>query len=106
MNFQVILTNQAKADLISIYQYIAYDLQSMQAAEEQLFCLEKAIASLDMMPERFRVYDHEKWENRNLRIMSVNHYLVFYIPSLEEKTVTVMRILYAGRDIERQLDTL
>ena len=106
MNYQVVLTNQAKADLIGIYRYIACDLQSPQTAEGQLSRLEKAISSLDQMPERFRVYDHEKWKGRNLRIMSVNHYLVFYIPSQEEKTVTVLRILYGGRDIDRQLDKL
>ena len=106
MNFQVVLTKQAKNDLIRIYQYIAYDLQSPQTAEGQLSRLEKEIASLDVMPERYRVYDHEKWKDRNLRIMSVDHYLVFYIPSQEENTVTVMRIMYGGRDVDRQLDEL
>lgn len=106
MSYQVVLTNQAKADLISIYRYIAYNLQSPQTAEGQLSRLEKAIASLDTMPERYRVYDHEKWKDRNLRIMSVNNYLVFYIPSQEEKTVAVMRIMYGGRDVDRQLDEL
>ena len=75
-------------------------------AEGQLSRLEKAIASLDQMPERYRVYEHEKWKARNLRIMSVNNYLVFYIPSQEENTVTVMRIMYGGRDVDRQLDEL
>ena len=103
MNFQVVLTNQAKADLIGIYRYIANDLQSPQTAEGQLSRLENAISSLDRMPERYRVYDHEKWKERNLRIMPVNNYLVFYIPSQEEKTVTVMRIMYGGRDVDRQL---
>ena len=106
MNFQVVLTKQAKADLISIYQYIAYDLQSPQTAEGQLSRLEKAIASLDQMPERYRVYEHAKWKERNLRIMSVNNYLVFYIPSQEKMTVTVMRIMYGGRNVDRQLDEL
>ena len=106
MSYQVVLTNQAKADLISIYRYIAYNLQSPQTAEGQLSRLEKAIASLDTMPERYRVYDHIKWKDRNLRIMSVNNYLVFYIPSQEEMTVTVMRIMYGGRDVDRQLDEL
>lgn len=106
MNFNVVITNQAKADLISIYRYIAHDLQSPQIAEGQLSRLEKAIDSLTQMPERFRVYAHEKWKDRNLRIMPVNNYLVFFIPSKETKTVTVMRIMYGGRDIERQLDEL
>ena len=106
MSYQIVLTNQAKTDLVSIYRYIAYDLQSPQAAEGQLSRLEKAIYSLDQMPERYRVYEHAKWKEYNLRIMPVNNYLVFYIPSQEDKTVTVMRIMYGGRDIARQLDLL
>ena len=68
MSFQVVLTNQAKADLIDVYQYIAHKLQSPQTAEAQLSRLEKAIASLNQMPERYRVYEHAKWKARNLRI--------------------------------------
>lgn len=106
MSYLVILTNKAKTDLISIYRYIALDLQSPQAAKGQLSRLEKAIISLEQMPERYRVYEHKKWKARNLRIMSVNNYLVFYIPSHAENTVTVMRVIYGSRDVDRQLDNL
>ena len=36
--------------------------------------------------------------------MPVDHYLVFYIPSHELKTVHIVRVLYGGRDIEQQLN--
>ena len=36
MSYQIVLTNQAKTDLVSIYRYIAYDLQSPQVVEGQL----------------------------------------------------------------------
>lgn len=52
------------------------------------------------------MYDKKKWRERNLYIMPVDHYLVFYIPEQEERTVTVMRILYAGREIDRQLGNI
>jgi len=111
MSFQVILTNQAKTDLINIYNYIAYDLQSLQSAEDLLSRLEKAIFSLDQMPGRYRVYvpekhESKKWKERNLRIMPVGNYLVFFIPSQAEKVGTVLRILYGGRDIGRQFDDM
>lgn len=35
--------------------------------------------------------------------MAVDKYLVFYIPDKEEGIVTVIRVIYEGRDIERQL---
>ncbi len=103
MMYQVTLTRQAQADLREIFKHIAVNLQSVQNASDQLDRLEKAIASLDQLPERFRVYDKTKWRERNMRIMPVDNYLVFYIPDHNSGAVTVMRIMYGGRDIDRQL---
>lgn len=106
MIYSVTLAPQAQADLREIFKYIAVDLQSVQTASGQLDRLEKAIASLDQVPERFRIYDTPKWRERNLRIMPVDNYLVFYIPNLSVGTVTVLRIMYGGRDIDRQLRSI
>lgn len=106
MSYAIVLTENAKADLISIFQYIARDLQSRQNAASQLARLEKAIQSLNEMPERYRVYDDAKWQGRNLRILSVDHYLVFYIPEKKQHTVTVLRVLYGGSNWQGQLENL
>lgn len=104
MNYEIRLTPDAKNDLRSIFEYIAYDLQSIQNAVGQLDRLEREIASLIQMPERFRIYEKEPWCSRNLRIMPVDNYLVFYILDLEERSVTVLRVMYGGRDIDSQLN--
>ena len=103
MSYEVTLTPEAKRDLLEIYRYIAVDLQSEQNARGQLDRLEERILKLNEMPERFRVYDKEPWRSRNLRIMPVDHYLVFYIPDHQQQTVTVIRVMYGGRDIDAQL---
>lgn len=106
MTYSVTLTEGARADLVSIFKYISEDLQSRQNAVGQLTRLEKAITSLDQMPERYRVYDRKKWRERNLRVMPVDNYLIFYIPENKSHTVTVLRILYGGRDTDKQLNDL
>ena len=107
MNYSIVLTETAQADLSAIFRYIAVDLQSVQNANSQLSRIEKAIASLDQMPERYRVYDRKNWRERNIRVMPVDNYLVFfYVPTHDDLTVTVMRIMYGGRDIDRQLEML
>ena len=106
MSYEVTLTPEAKRDLRGIYRYIAVDLQSEQNANGQLDRLEERILKLNEMPERFRVYDKEPWRSRNLRIMTVDHYLVFYIPDHHQQTVTVIRIMYGGRNIDAQLGKL
>ncbi len=104
MNYEISMTPQAKTDLQDIYEYIAFDLQSSQTAAGQLDRLEESIATLDEMPERYRVYDKEPWRSRNLRILPVDNYLIFYIPNHEEKVVTIIRVMYSGRDIDKQLN--
>lgn len=106
MNFSIVMTPPAQDDLREIFKYIAFDLQSVQNAAGQIDRLEKAIASLNTMPERFRVFDKPTWRERNLRIMPVDNYLVFYIPSHDDCTVTVLRIMYGGRDIDSQLKSM
>lgn len=106
MSYEVRLTPEAKADLRGIFEYIAYELQSEQNAVGQLDRLERGIKSLDQMPERFRIYEKEPWNSRNLRIMPIDNYIVFYIPDHEENIVTVIRVIYGGRDIDSQLNKM
>lgn len=103
MKYEVFTTEQAAADLRAIFEYIAYELLAGDNAIKQLDRLEDAILSLDEMPERYQLYDKEPWRERNLRIMPVDNYLVFYIPQEEDKTVTVIRVMYGRRDIDAQL---
>ena len=56
MKYSIVLTETAQADLSAIFRYIAVDLQSVQNANAQLSRIEKAIASLNQMSERYRVY--------------------------------------------------
>lgn len=104
MSYAVILTRQAQFDLKEVFNYISDVLQSRRNASAQLDRLEKAIMSLHDMSERFRVCDADKWRERNLRIMPVDNYLLFYIPERDTNTVNVIRVMYGGRDIAAQLN--
>lgn len=103
MSYSVEISEQADEDLRGIYEYIAFGLQAPQNAAGQLSRLEKNILSLDDMPERFRRYDEEPWSSRGLRVMPVDNYCVFYIPDEKKKVVSVLRVIYGGRDIGAQL---
>ena len=104
MSFEIRITQEAADDLRSIYKYIAEDLLAIQNAEGQLDRIEKGILSLTELPERFRAYEKEPWLGRGLRIMPIDNYLVFYKPDDDSKQVTIIRVLYGGMDIEKQLN--
>ena len=103
MIFNVVTSIQAEEDLRGIFEYIAFELLSPENAEKQLEHLERQILSLDEMPERFPRYGKEPWHSRGLRFVVVDNYIVFYIPDIEEQVVTILRVMYSGRNIEEQL---
>lgn len=104
MIFTVEITEQADSDLRAIYEYIFFELQSPENAIGQLERLEKSIISLEEMPERCQRYEKEPWYSRGLRIFPVDNYVVCYIADTERNIVTVIRVMYGGRDIEHQLN--
>lgn len=106
MNFQVNITRQAEDDLRGIFEYIAYELQSVQNAVGQLGRLEKAIFSLEQLPERYRAYEKDPWHSRGLRVMPVDNYLVFYIPYSDTLNVEIIRVMYGGRNVDTQLNKI
>lgn len=57
------------------------------------------------MPERFRLYENEPWHSRGLHIMPVDNYCVLYILDKENSLVTIIRVMYGGRDIDSELQT-
>ena len=87
-----------------IFEYIAFELQSPENASGQLDRLEEQILSLDTMPERYRKYEKEPWKSRGLRVLPVDNYVVFYISDSDKMVVTILRVMYAGRDIINQLN--
>ncbi len=103
MIFDVQISEQADRDLRDIYEYIAFELLAPENAAGQLDRLENAISKLDHMPDKFRRYDREPWKSIGLRVFPVVNYLVFYIPNEETRIVTVIRVMYGGRDIDKEL---
>lgn len=100
MKYKIEITKQADADLRGIYEYIAFTLYEPEVAAGQLDRIESAIMSLDEMPERFRLYEKEPWYSRGFRQFPIDNYIIFYISEIRDKTVTVIRVMYGGRDID------
>ena len=103
MKYKIEISEQADKDLRNIYEYIAFELQAPENASDQIDRLEKHILSLDSMPEKYRIYDKEPWKSRGLHILPVDNYAVLYIPDTDTKVVTILRIMYSGRDMDKQL---
>lgn len=100
ITYHVQYSAEAVEDLRNIYQYIAEELQAPQAAQGQADRIRKAIRALNSFPSRFAAVDWEPWASMGMRKVPVDNYLVFYLVQNEDSTVTIVRIFYAGRNIE------
>ena len=104
MIFHVAYSAEARQDLRDIYEYIAQELLVPETAAGQTERIMKAIRSLEQMPMRHRPYEEEPWHSQGLRVLPVDNYLVFYLPDENSATVNIIRIMYGGRDIDKQLN--
>ena len=90
-------------NLIYLNQYERKDMQTPENVSGQLDRLEACIMELDHMPKRYRQYELEPWKSRGLRVAPVDNYLVLYILDDDTQVVTIIRVMYGGRDVDTQL---
>ena len=83
MKYKVMYTAGAKKDLRNIFRYISEELLAPENAAGQTERIMTAIRKLDTMPNRNRFYEEETDD--------------------ETEIVYVVRIMYGGRDVHKQL---
>lgn len=106
MKYRIFYTDLAKQDLKNIHGYISESLVEPVVAAKLINKIMKEIRSLDELPQRYKLYEDEPWHSRGLRTLTVNNYLVFYLADEKTGVVTVIRIIYGGRDINKQLSEM
>lgn len=89
----------AKNDMLEIVKYISNELKNPVAAQNLADDFISAAERLCEFPYANNVYTPLKPLELEYRRIIVNNYLMFYTVSEETKTVTIMRIIYAKRDI-------
>ena len=102
MSYKIIYTEESGRDLLNIHSYIARDLSVPETAKNQIDRIMNSINALDELPLRYKLYQDEPWYSKGLRVLPVDNYLVFYTVIEDENTVAVIRIMYAGRNIDLQ----
>ena len=103
MSYIINYSEAAKRDLRSIYAYIAFELHVQETAQKLCSRIMEAVESLSEMPGRNARYQDDPWNGLGLRWTPVDNYLIFYFIDDSSDTVNIVRIMYKGRDISKQL---
>lgn len=98
---RVIVSKEARSDLVSIRDYIRDELLSPDAAQRILAELKKSISSLEHYPGHGKPLDALIAVHTEYRYLICENYCVFYV--CMESTVLVVRILHQRQDSFRAL---
>ena len=98
MSWNIEIADAAYEDLRNIYAYIAFELRKPDDARNVLRRILAEIATLDEMPNRFRLYPREPLASQSVRVMDVGNYCVYY--KAKDNMVSVGRVLYFRRDAD------
>ncbi len=103
MKYDILFTYKAENDLKSIYNYIANNLKSPLTAVNVLNKIENRILKLENLPHRYKFYENEPWKSKGLRDMPVDNFIVLYYVDDTGHTVSIIRVIYGGKDIDAEL---
>jgi toxin ParE1/3/4 len=96
--YEIEMTDEAVDDLTELQSYVAGALQAPQTALSYIRAIRREIASLAVMPSRYRKIEEEPWHSRGLRKMIAKSFFVYYRIDESVRKVIIQNVIYARRD--------
>jgi toxin ParE1/3/4 len=96
--YEVVLTRQAKEDIVDIGDYVGYTLMEPETAYGFVKGLRKSIMTLKEMPHRYGKIVDEVLSSQGIHCMPYKNYYVFYEIIEMRNLVIVLRIGYNRRN--------
>lgn len=98
MHYSVKLNKHSVLQIQEAITYISKVLFAPDTAKAWSDYLEKKIAGLDTMPERFPLVDKEPWHSNGIRKMPVKNFIVYYYVDNDLKEVWITAVVYAKQN--------
>ncbi len=92
--FELLISPRAAEDFESIFDYVSIELCNGTAANSLVDEFQKALERVCFMPESCPRVNNEYVNDKNLRKLLVNNYIIFYKINEENQSVEVIRVLY------------
>jgi len=99
IQYSIEFTESAQNDFFNLYCY-----ENTHPNCISVEALKVAVASLELMPERFPFYEEKEMVDKQVRVMKEGNTCVFYFINKETKVVSILRMLFIQNvAIEQQL---
>ena len=104
--YDIVVYDRVNTQTDEIADYIINELKAPQAAEDLLADLQKAMRSLDVMPERIPLVRFEPWRSRGFRCMVARNYLIYFWIDEAARQVNITAVIYGKRDQAAKMETI
>lgn len=94
--YSIEYSKEAKQDLISIKQYIKYNLQEPEIAQKLIFKIRKEINNLKDNPKLYTIIDNNIIKELKIRKLIVDNYIIFF--RIKSDCIQIVRIMYRKRN--------
>ncbi len=101
--YEVKILPSAHRDLTRIVGYMVNELKNPIAADKFFHSVEKGLELLKTYPSSNPVFSTVKPTKNEIRSQLIGNYLLLYSIGEAEKTVSVIAVVYAKRDIDNIL---
>jgi plasmid stabilization system protein ParE len=103
MDFKLIISREAHADIDEITEYIARKLRNPQAASGFLDDVEKSYRSVVKNPHLHALCTDKRLRDKGYCRIIIKNYLIFYRVDEAENTIYIVRVIYGPRDYAKLL---
>lgn len=96
--YKVTISEDAKADLLSIYHYVRDELCAPKAADNLLEQLSKSMLSLSIFPERCSIIEGLTKKGYTFRQLIIKRYRIIY--HVLDNEVVIVGVVYGSRHMD------
>lgn len=96
--YKIKFSKDARNDLVDIYKYISNNLQEPNIAKKLIQKMRKEIYELENSPQIYSIINDNFLKKLEIRKIRVKNYFVFYSVNVKDRSVEVIRIMYARRN--------
>ena len=104
--YSFVFVEKARNDLDEILNYISFVLNNTFASKELFDKIIYTINNICSFPKMYPLVTNDFLKSDNTRKAVVDNYIIFYNINSNEKTIIILRIIYAKRDINSILEEL
>lgn len=92
------MAEPAVIDLKQIARYVSKELREPLIAQKLVGRIKETVMSLSNLPTRHALVEDKRLAILGIRKLTVDNYIIFYIVSENDSTVTIVRVLYGRRN--------